>query len=176
MELVAELLLERDDVLVRDAVEDAVEERVGVTVRVDVGVALDDTDALADCVDVILGRELAVETALRELDLVEVAVSVLNAATPASRLSRAGLTSINSICRGGDSPYVVDNTNRVRRPSRRIISLVDSAFFLKVPRGNLNTVRIYNRIIGHVAGADLHNYTWRKKWWQRILHKGNPSV
>jgi hypothetical protein len=147
LELEADVVPERELVPVRDTVEEALAERVDDTVRVLIEDFVEVNDARADKVDVIDDRELTVDTALLELERVAVADNVLKAATAANCLSRAGLTTIRAVSSNGDVSLYVDNTNRAKRPRRRIISLVDSAFFLKVPRGGLNTCAYYNRNI-----------------------------
>jgi hypothetical protein len=137
----------RDPELVLEFVEDAVEVLLVVDVRVLVGVPLDVSDGLEECVDVNDGRELIVALALRELERDAVAVSVLNAAIAANCLSRAGLTTIREVSSNGGVSLYVDNTNRAKRHNRRSISLVDSAFFLKASHARLNIYAYYNRII-----------------------------
>jgi hypothetical protein len=141
-----------------DPLEVPVDVREDVEDRVLIAEALVLRVARADRVAVNVGLELVVGAALRELERDAVAVNVLNAAAAANCLSRAGLTTINLFSNGGVSPCVTDNTKKAKRPRRRIISLVDSAFFLKVGHGRLNRCI---SILGNVA--DLYNYMLRKK-------------
>jgi hypothetical protein len=147
LELEADVVPDRDPVPVLEFVEDALEVRVEDVVRVLIGDFVEVKDARADNVEVIDGRELIVAIALRELERVAVADSVLNAAIAANCLSRTGSTTIRAASSNGGVSLYVDNTNRAKRPRRRIISLVDSVFFLKVPRDGLNTGHDYNRNI-----------------------------